>query len=170
MFKKFSLGAELQPLRASPTMSFPQTCRFLEVGQGGGCGQQSLCPPWRSSCTSGCQSQSSFPPIPSQPWPRQPPLRVSFWKYQRPQRIRRSLVFSPCAITLTAEGWCYPNNKEVYNTFVTVCVFTHTHMWLSYCRSSLSGQILWAGKAEKGVTWPLLTTYGAKFQICASDL
>ena len=27
-FKKFSLGAELQPLRASPTMSSRQTCRF----------------------------------------------------------------------------------------------------------------------------------------------
>ena len=28
------------------------------------------------------------------------------------------------------------------------------------------GQILWAGKAEKGeVTGPLMTTYGAKFQI-----
>ena len=41
-FKKFSLGAELQPLRASPIMSFPQKCRFLEVVQGGGwrCGPE----------------------------------------------------------------------------------------------------------------------------------
>ena len=37
-FKKFSLGAELQPLRAGPTMSFPQACRFLEAGQDGGWG------------------------------------------------------------------------------------------------------------------------------------
>jgi hypothetical protein len=44
MFKKFSRGAELQPLRASPTLSFPQTCRFLEAGQGGGwgCGPEQL--------------------------------------------------------------------------------------------------------------------------------
>ena len=35
-FKKFSLGAEFQPLRACPTMSFPQMCCFLEAGQGGG--------------------------------------------------------------------------------------------------------------------------------------
>ena len=43
-FKKFSLGAELQPLRAGPAMSFPQTCRFLEAGQGGGwgCGLEQL--------------------------------------------------------------------------------------------------------------------------------
>ena len=43
-FKKFSLGAELQPLRASPTMSFPQTCRLLEAGQDGGwgCGPEQL--------------------------------------------------------------------------------------------------------------------------------
>ena len=38
-FKKFRLGAELQPLRASPTMSFPQTCLFLEAGPGGGWGR-----------------------------------------------------------------------------------------------------------------------------------
>ena len=36
---------------------------------------------------------------------------------------------------------------------------------------SLAGQILWAGKAEKGeATWPLMTTYGAKFEIRASEL
>ena len=39
--------------------------------------QQSLSPPRRSSVwTSGRHSQSSFPPIPSPPWPRIPPLRV----------------------------------------------------------------------------------------------
>ena len=32
MFKKFSPGAELQPIRASPTMSFPQMCRFFRSG------------------------------------------------------------------------------------------------------------------------------------------
>ena len=37
-FKKFSLGAELQPLRASPAMGFTQAFRFLEAGQGGGWG------------------------------------------------------------------------------------------------------------------------------------
>ena len=43
-FKKFSRGAELQPPWASPTMSFPQTCRLLEAGQGGGwgCGPEQL--------------------------------------------------------------------------------------------------------------------------------
>ena len=41
-FKKFRRGAELQPLRASPTMSFPQRCRFLEAGQGGGWGCEQL--------------------------------------------------------------------------------------------------------------------------------
>ena len=42
--KKFNLDAELQPLRARPTMSFPQTYRFLEAGQGGGwgCGSEQL--------------------------------------------------------------------------------------------------------------------------------
>ena len=42
--KKFNLDAELQPLRASPTMSFLQTCRFSEAGQGGGwgCGYEKL--------------------------------------------------------------------------------------------------------------------------------
>ena len=35
------------------------------------------------------------------------------------------------------------------------CVYSHIHV-------SLVGQILWAGKAEKGkVTLPLMTTYGA---------
>ena len=35
----------------------------------------------------------------------------------------------------------------------------------------MAGQILWAGKAEKGeVTWPLMTTNGAKFEIGASEL
>ena len=44
MFKKFSLGAELQPLRASPTMSLPQTCSFFDVAQGGewACGPEQL--------------------------------------------------------------------------------------------------------------------------------
>ena len=37
-FNKFSFGAELQPIRASHTMSFPKTCRFLEAGPGGGWG------------------------------------------------------------------------------------------------------------------------------------
>ena len=37
-FKKFCLGAELQLLRASPTMSFPHNIRFLEAGQGEGWG------------------------------------------------------------------------------------------------------------------------------------
>ena len=43
-FKKFSLGAELQPLRASPTKSSPQTYRFLEAGPGvwWGCGPEQL--------------------------------------------------------------------------------------------------------------------------------
>ena len=41
-FKKFSRGAELQPLRASPTMSFLQTCRFSEAGGGWGCGPSQL--------------------------------------------------------------------------------------------------------------------------------
>ena len=43
-FKKCSIDKELQPLRASPTMSFLQTCRFLEAGQGGGwgCGPEQL--------------------------------------------------------------------------------------------------------------------------------
>ena len=36
MFKKYSLGAELQPLRASPTV--PRAV-FLEAGAGGGWGQ-----------------------------------------------------------------------------------------------------------------------------------
>ena len=42
--KKFNLDAELQPLRASPKMSFPQTYHFLEAGQGGGwgCGYEKL--------------------------------------------------------------------------------------------------------------------------------
>ena len=32
-------------------------------------------------------------------------------------------------------------------------------------------KILWAGKAEKGeVIWPLMTTYGAKFEIGLSEL
>jgi hypothetical protein len=45
-FKKFSLGAELQPQRASPTMSFTQTCRFwrrVKV-EGGGVALSSLRP------------------------------------------------------------------------------------------------------------------------------
>ena len=70
-------------------------------------GQQSLSPPFRGSCSSGRQSQSSFPQIPSQPWRRYPPLQVSLWK-------TRDL----CAIK---SG--YQINKEVYNTCVTVCVF-----------------------------------------------
>ena len=52
--------------------------------------------------------------------------------------------------------------KKVYNTCVTVCVVTHTHThtWRSHGRISLAGQILWAGKAEKGeVASPLMTTY-----------
>ena len=52
MFKKFSRGAELQPLRASPTLSFPQTCRFLEAGQGGGWG----CGPEQLAATVPCAS------------------------------------------------------------------------------------------------------------------
>ena len=45
-FNKFSLSAELQPLRASPTMSFPQTCRlwrWVKV-EGGGVALSSLRP------------------------------------------------------------------------------------------------------------------------------
>ena len=43
-FKKYSLGAELQPLRASPTMSFPKNVLFLVAGPGGGrgCGPEQL--------------------------------------------------------------------------------------------------------------------------------
>ena len=42
--KKFNLDAELQPLRASTKMSFPQTYHFLEAGRGGGwgCGYEKL--------------------------------------------------------------------------------------------------------------------------------
>ena len=52
MFKKFSLGAELQPLRASPTMSSPQTCPFymrVKVG-GGGVALSSLRPRYHELC------------------------------------------------------------------------------------------------------------------------
>jgi hypothetical protein len=65
-FKKFSLGAELQPLQASPTMSFPQTCRFIEAGQGGGwvCGPEQLAA--TVPCTSvysGCIAVARIPNI-----------------------------------------------------------------------------------------------------------
>ena len=43
-------------------------------------------------------------------------------------------------------------------------------MWRSHGRASLAGQILWAGKAEKGeVASPLMTTYG-EIQNGASEL
>ena len=51
-FKKFSLGAKLQPLHASPTMGFPQRCRFVEAGQGGGWG----CCPEKLAATVPCAS------------------------------------------------------------------------------------------------------------------
>ena len=43
-FKRFSLGAEIQPVWASCTLSFLQKRRFLEAGQGGGwgCGPEQL--------------------------------------------------------------------------------------------------------------------------------
>ena len=56
MFPKFSRGAELQPLRASRTLSFPESAvsvsvalmqmRRREAGQGGGwgCGPEHLAP------------------------------------------------------------------------------------------------------------------------------
>ena len=43
--------AALQPLQASPTMSFPQTCRFIAAGQGGGWG---FGPEQLASVYSGC--------------------------------------------------------------------------------------------------------------------
>ena len=55
--KTFSFAAELQPLRASPTMSFPQTCRSFEAGQGGGlgCGPEQLAATVPCACVySGC--------------------------------------------------------------------------------------------------------------------
>ena len=75
----------------------------------------------------------------------------------------------------------FPNSRTVIQitkkctTFALQCVYSHTHAhtrtWRLHGRSSLADQILWGCKAEKGeVTWPLVTTYGAKFEIGASEL
>ena len=52
--------------------------------------QQSLSPPWRSfTWTSGSQIQSSFSPIPSQPWQRSTTTSLYLlWKYQRRRSTR----------------------------------------------------------------------------------
>ena len=49
-FKKFSHGAELHPLRASPTL--PKRAVFLDAGQGGGLG----CGPEQLAATVPCAS------------------------------------------------------------------------------------------------------------------
>ena len=70
--------------------------------------------------------QKFLPPLPSKPWLRYPPLRVSLWKYQRQPDVL-------CAITPTAE--------RVYNTYytqVSVCIHPHTHTRRSHGCSSLS--------------------------------
>ena len=79
------------------------------------------------------------------------PTTVLLWKYKRHQRTNVL-----CPITPTAK------------TCVTVRVITHTHMWRSQGRVSLAGQILWAGKAEKGEELrSFMKTYGTTFQIGA---
>ena len=81
------------------------------------------------------------------------PTTVSLWKYKI-----RQITNVLCAITPTA------------NTCVTVCVITHTHMWRSLGHVSLAGQILWAGKAEKGEELRCyVTTFETTFQISALE-
>ena len=108
-------------------------------------GQQSLSPPCRGSCTSGSQSQSSFPPIPAQPWLRYTPLRVSLWKYQRRQRTRRVIRHNTNSRTVIQ---IY--NKEHLRYSVCIHTHTHTHMWCFHCRISMSHwQAKFSGRARQ---------------------
>ena len=57
----------------------------------------------------------------------------------------------------------YPNKKQ----HLRVCNDTHTHVTLAGSQLIVS----LAGQAEKGeVTWPLMTTYGARSQIDEFEL
>ena len=119
-FKKFSLGAELQPLQASPAMSFPQACRFLEVGQGGGWG----CGPEQLGATVPCTRVS---------------LDVSQW--------RGAHSFWPCFVNILEHSGCsggspeapYLNNVILYIDIYIIqhilsrpkadfCCFFHFHI------------------------------------------
>ena len=100
-FKKFSHGAEFQPLRASPTMSLPQTCCFLEASQGvgWGCGPTNLRP--QLEATIPCASVYSG-------------CRQSQW--------RGSHSFWLCSVNILEQSGCsggspeaqYPNNSILY--------------------------------------------------------
>ena len=109
-------------------------------------GQQSLSPPCHSSCTSGSQSQSSFPPIPSQPW-----LGVSLWNYQSSQRTR-------CVTCHNTNSRTVIQISKKCTTSELQCVYSHTHRHththtqtrgarkvVGHCL--IGGQILWASKA-----------------------
>ena len=93
-------------------------------------GQQFLSLPCRGSVwTSRSQSQNSFPPIPSQPW------AMATWKYQRRQRTRRIIIFSPNTSFLAV--WCrHDTNSRTVIQIIKECSTalaynsvcnTHTH-------------------------------------------
>ena len=63
-----------------------------------------------------------------------------------------------CGITQLRYSVC---NHTHMHTRTQTHAHTDTHMWRSHGRISWGGQILLAGKAEKGeVASPLMTTYG----------
>ena len=87
------------------------------------------------------------------------------------QRTQRSLVFSPngclpyCVVCYAPQHQQqngYPNNKEVYNTCVSVRIHTHARTAVAHCLIG-GPNSLGVQSREGEVTWPLMTTYGAKF-------
>ena len=151
IFKKFSLGAELQPLRATPTMGFPQTCHFLEAGQGGrwGCGPEQL------AATVPCASvKVPFPPNSFSTMAEITPttsLVVELPSRQGTQRVMCHNTNSRTVIQITKK--C---------TTLTVRVFTHTHTHThTHTRGARTVVAHWA-KQRGEVTCPCMTMNGEK--------
>ena len=82
--------------------------------------------------------------------------------------------YSHVEIQETSKNWRVMRHNNSNHLRYSVCVITHTHThththtWRSHGRVSLAGQILWAGKAEKGEGLrSFMTTCGTTFQISA---
>ena len=114
-FKKWSIDKELQPLRASPTMSFLQTCRFLEAGQGGGWG----CGPEQLAATVPCVRVYSG--------------RIAMAPIHNIIRRRTQLLGSPGAL--------YLNSIILYIDIV--CIITAIIKWFS-CRVTFKENVSFA--------------------------